>query len=137
MHLNEKKVMRFIYHGLFVVFLFSIFNSVITNYQEKKIYQEDIMMQYDRMFEYDVKALSGYKIDKLGGQYFAKLEYGILSVAQIDDLIQAIKNDGFKDDSSRKDSRKFSKGNIALCIIQYEDSGRVEVLIIKNDYNEK
>lgn len=56
----------------------AIYSQLLAN-EDMATYSKDIDYQYERMLEYDVKPYSGRTTGKLGGDYFASINYGKLS----------------------------------------------------------
>jgi len=126
--------------GILVFLLITSFVfSSIQSREEKKLYKEDVNKQFERMYEYSVKPMSGKKRDRAGGKYWVELEYGDLSEKQKNMLISDIKNDGFRDPYQKKkcDGRHFCKDKIAIAILEYNEPKRVRIMIVNNDYDEE
>lgn len=121
---------------VFFVILNFIFRE-IRNDEEKEIYRVDIDRQIERMYEYNIKPLSGKKIDRDGGDYWGKLDYGNLSKEEENQLVSNIMNDGFIESKEKYGERVFSKDKMSIVMLVYRDSERVQIMIVNKDYDKK
>lgn len=120
---------------LFVVFIIFIIAQWIETYNEKETYRYDVDRQFQRMHEYRIKPLEGKKRERTMGNYWAEVEYGILTEEEKNSLISDIKNDGFIDPyvGEKREGRTFCRDKIDIYIHEEEESEWVRVHIGKND----
>lgn len=136
---DNKSISLFKVLKIALVF-FVIFNFIyreIRNDREKEIYRVDVDRQIERMYEYNIKPLSGRKIDRDGGDYWGELEYGNLSKEEENQLLSNIKNDGFRELDKKYGERVFSKDKMSIVMLVYRDSERVQIMIVNKDYDKK
>ena len=136
---DNKSISLFKVLKIALVF-FVIFNFIyreIRNDREKEIYRVDVDRQIERMYEYNIKPLSGRKIDRDGGDYWGELEYGNLSKEEENQLLSNIKNDGFRELDKKYRKRVFSKDKMSIVMLVYRDSERVQIMIVNKDYDKK
>lgn len=136
---DNKSISLFKVLKIALVF-FVIFNFIyreIRNDREKEIYRVDVDRQIERMYEYNIKPLSGKKIDRDGGDYWGELEYGNLSKEEENQLLSNIKNDGFRELDKKYRKRVFSKDKMSIVMLVYRDSERVQIMIVNKDYDKK
>lgn len=136
---DNKSISLFKVLKIALVF-FVIFNFIyreIRNDREKEIYRVDVDRQIERMYEYNIKPLSGKKIDRDGGDYWGELEYGNLSKEEENQLLSNIKNDGFRELEKKYRKRVFSKDKMSIVMLVYRDSERVQIMIVNKDYDKK
>ena len=108
----------------------AIYSQLLAN-EDMATYSKDIDYQYERMLEYDVKPYSGRTIGKLGGDYFASINYGKLSQHELERLIIQLHEDGFLDYVDKyNQGGHFYKDNVVVIIIINPDRN-VEVLITR------
>jgi len=138
---NNEKEDSFSTIKAVLIALFIIFCMVIPSISEemkKRTYRADIDLQYKRIYEYSIEPLSSRITNKVGGSYFATVEYGHLSEEEKSILLSEIKKDGFRYPHLERyrDGKHFCKDKIAIAILD-DKSEKIRIMIVDNEYDGK
>ena len=138
---NNEKEDSFSTIKAVLIALFIIFCMVIPSISEemkKRTYRADIDLQYKRIYEYSIEPLSSRITNKVGGSYFATVEYGHLSEEEKNVLLSEIKKDGFRYPHLERyrDGKHFCKDKIAIAILD-DKSEKIRIMIVDNEYDGK
>lgn len=138
---NNEKEDSFSTIKAVLIALFIIFCMVIPSISEemkKRTYRADIDLQYKRIYEYSIEPLSSRITNKVGGSYFATIEYGHLSEEEKSILLSEIKKDGFRYPHLERyrDGKHFCKDKIAIAILD-DKSEKIRIMIVDNEYDGK
>ena len=137
---NEKEdsfsTIKAVLIALFI--LFGMIIPTISNELEKRTYKADVDLQHKRMYEYSIEPLSSRITNKVGGSYFATVEYGHLSEEEKSILLSEIKKDGFRYPHLERyrDGKHFCKDKIAIAILD-DKSEKIRIMIVDNEYDGK
>lgn len=138
---NNEKEDSFSTIKAVLIALFIIFCMVIPSISEemkKRTYRADIDLQYKRIYEYSIEPLSSRITNKVGGSYFATVEYGHLSEEEKNLLISEIKNDGFRYPQLERyrDEKHFCKDKIAIAILEKRPEN-IRIMVVKNQFDKE
>lgn len=138
---NNEKEDSFSTIKAVLIALFIIFCMVIPSISEemkKRTYRADIDLQYKRIYEYSIEPLSSRITNKVGGSYFATVEYGHLSEEEKSILLSEIKKDGFRYPHLERyrDGKHFCKDKIAIAILD-DKSEKIRIMVVDNEYDGK
>lgn len=138
---NNEKENSFSPVKAVLIALFIIFCMVIPSISEemkKRTYRADIDLQYKRIYEYSIEPLSSRITNKVGGSYFATVEYGHLSEEEKSILLSEIKNDGFRYPQLERyrDEKLFCKDKIAIAILEKRPEN-IRIMVVKNQFDKE